>query len=95
MNDNKSNTLCLFLGSFECEKRIDKSVTSVIDWHHEALPKDRFVYLYLTLMIDPFSCTPFGAQRMNLLILATIMLAILNLASLYDVLVTFVSDQVT
>ena len=44
---------------------IDKSVPRVTFWHHEARrvmpncdPRDRFVYPYLTRMIDSFSCTP-------------------------------------
>ena len=30
-------------------------------------PRDRFVHLYLTLMVDSFSCTFFLCQRLNLL----------------------------
>ena len=49
----------------ECQVWIDKSVPRVTFWHHEARrvmpncdPRDRFVYPYLTRMIDSFSCTP-------------------------------------
>ena len=51
----------------ECEVLIEKSVSRVTVWHHEALPsdaklypRDRFLDQYLTLMIDSFSCTPMG-----------------------------------
>ena len=49
----------------ECQVWIDKSVPRVTFWHHEACrvmpncdPRDRFVYPYLTQMMDSFSCTP-------------------------------------
>ena len=49
----------------ECQVWIDKSVPRVTFWHHEARrvmpncdPRDRFVYPYLTRMMDSFSCTP-------------------------------------
>ena len=49
----------------ECQVWIDKSVPRVTFWHHEARrvmpncgPRDRFVYPYLTQMMDSFSCTP-------------------------------------
>ena len=49
----------------ECQVWIDKSVPRVTFWHHEACrvmpncdPRDRFVYPYLTRMMDSFSCTP-------------------------------------
>ena len=48
----------------ECQVWIDKSVPRVTFWHHEARrvmpncdPRDRFVYPYLTRMMDSFSCT--------------------------------------
>ena len=48
----------------ECQVWIDKSVPRVTFWHHEARrvmpncdPRDRFVYPYLTRMMDFFSCT--------------------------------------
>ena len=47
----------------ECQVWIDKSVQRVLFWHHEAQrvmpncdPRDRFVYPYLTRMMDSFSC---------------------------------------
>ena len=47
----------------ECQVWIDKSVLRVTFWHHEAcqvMPncdqRDRFVYPYLTRMMDSFSC---------------------------------------
>ena len=49
---------------YECQVWIDKSVPRVTFWHHEARrvmpncdPRDRFVYPYLTRMMDSFSCT--------------------------------------
>ena len=49
----------------ECQVWIDKSVPRVTFWHHEARrvmpncdPRDRFVYPYLTRMMDSFSCSP-------------------------------------
>ena len=49
----------------ECQVWIDKSVPRVTFWYHEARrvmpncdPRDRFVYPYLTRMMDSFSCTP-------------------------------------
>ena len=49
----------------ECQVWIDKSVPRVTFWHHEARrvmpncdPRVRFVYPYLTQMMDSFSCTP-------------------------------------
>ena len=49
----------------KCQVWIDKSVPRVTFWHHEARrvmpnydPRDRFVYPYLTRMMDSFSCTP-------------------------------------
>ena len=49
----------------ECQVWIDKSVPRVTFWHHEARrvmpncdPRDRFVYPYMTRMMDSFSCTP-------------------------------------
>ena len=48
----------------ECQVWIDKSVPRVTFWHHKACrvmpncdPRDRFVYPYLTRMMDSFSCT--------------------------------------
>ena len=53
----------------ECQVWIDKSVPRVTFWHHEARrvmpncdPRDRFVYPYLTRLIDSFSCTPQAAK---------------------------------
>ena len=47
----------------KCELRIDKRVPRIIVWSHESClvmpnadPWDRFAYLYLTQMIDSFSC---------------------------------------
>ena len=49
----------------ECQVWIDKSVPRVTFWHHEARrvmpncdPRDRFVYPYLTRIMDSFSCSP-------------------------------------
>ena len=49
----------------KCQVWIDKPVPRVTFWHHEARrvmpncdPRDRFVYPYLTRMMDSFSCTP-------------------------------------
>ena len=49
----------------DCQVWIDKFVPRVKFWHHEARrvmpncdPRDRFVYPYLTHMMDSFSCTP-------------------------------------
>ena len=49
----------------ECQVWIDKSIWRVTFWHHEARrvmrncdPRDRFVYPYLTHMMDSFSCMP-------------------------------------
>ena len=49
----------------ECQVCIDISVLRDTVWHHEACrvipncdPKDRFVYPYLTRMMDSFSCMP-------------------------------------
>ena len=49
----------------ECQVWIDKSVPRVTFGHHEARrvmpncdPRDRFVYPYLTRMMDSFSCSP-------------------------------------
>ena len=48
----------------ECQIWIDKSVPRVTFWHHEARrvmpncdPRGRFVYPYLTRMMDSFSCS--------------------------------------
>ena len=49
----------------ECQVWIDKSVPRFTIWHHSASlvmpkcdPRDRFVYPYLTQMMDSFSCMP-------------------------------------
>ena len=54
---------------YECEVLIEKSVTRVTVWHHEALPSDAKLYprdifldQYLTLMIEYFSCTLMGVN---------------------------------
>ena len=49
--------------------RIDNSVPKVTVWHHEGLqsdPRDRFVSPCLKLMLDSFSYTYLGAERLEL-----------------------------
>ena len=68
-------------------------------WHLEALPRDRFVCPYLTLMINSFSCTLFVPTLELITILPKNTPHIHDnhfvLTSFFDALVTLVSDKVT
>ena len=43
--------------------RIDKSVPRVTFWHHEAPLRVRFVYPFLKVMLDSFSCIPLEVRH--------------------------------
>ena len=57
--------LCYYRIYHECEGRIEKSVQRIAVWHHKAcrvmttvIRRDGFFYPTLTLIMDPFSCSP-------------------------------------